>query len=89
LLQGAVTKVVACSAGLGAFAIAVVAGLAADNPADEILSRAIICMAAMYFIGLGLGAVVERAVHERALQHIRDNPLPGAGAASADEPMVV
>lgn len=88
MLQGAVTKVVACSAGLSSFAVAVVAGLAVNNPAEQILTRAILAMACMYLLGHAVGAILERVVRERAEQHMRDNPIPG-GAGAAEEPLVV
>lgn len=48
--------------GLGAFGIAIIAGLAVDNPVDNILSRALVSMLACNFVGLLIGTLAERAV---------------------------
>lgn len=58
--SGVATKVMASSCGLSGFAIGVVAGLSAGNPADVILTRAMISLLACYFVGWMVGAVIER-----------------------------
>jgi hypothetical protein len=67
--------------GLGAFAIALVAGMGADNPGDVILFRAIISMLVCQFVGIGLGMIVERVVNESIQQHKVSRPAQVAGAA--------
>lgn len=78
------TKVAASCMGLSAFAIAIVAGLGAGNPAEEILSRAIVAMAVMYALGQALGSMGERAIDQRLAQHRQENPVSGRGAQAAD-----
>ena len=78
MVRGMPTKVIGGCLALGAFAVAIVAGLAADNPADEILSRALIAMAVCYPVGVIIGVVAERAVDEHVRTHIKKNPLGGA-----------
>lgn len=69
--------------GLSAFAVAIVAGLSADNAADHILVRAIGSMIACSLLGLGVGAVAERAATEAIEEYERKNPVPVKGAGSA------
>lgn len=59
------TAVGACFA-LTAFAVAILAGLFANNQADLILQRAIIAMILCYPIGLLFGAMCRRVVAEHA-----------------------
>lgn len=61
---GAATKVVAASCGLAGFAIAVIAGLVADNPADVILTRAVISMIVCNIVGYVFGMACERVFVE-------------------------
>jgi hypothetical protein len=78
--------------GLGAFAVAIVAGLAVDNPADRILSRALISMFVCNTIGLVIGLLAERTVVDSIDSYIQSRPVqehlaqaqpPGAPAAPA------
>lgn len=71
-----VHKSVSGACGLTGFAIAILAGLAADNPANVILTRALIAMAACYAVGVFIGMLASRAVREAAASHIADNPAP-------------
>ncbi len=100
--RGMPTKVAASCMGLSAFAIAIVAGLGAGNPAEEILTRAIVAMVLMYALGQALGAMGERAIDQRVAQHRVGNPVTGPGSpvrantsgaivvgADEDEPIAV
>lgn len=69
------TKVIAGSLGLTAFAIAVVAGLAAGNQSAEILVRALISMTTCYVLGLVLGAIGQRTIEEHVRQYIASRPV--------------
>ena len=62
--NGVPAKVIAATLGLSAFAIAVVCGLYAGNPAETILLRAIIAMIVVNLLGLAIGGVAERAIAE-------------------------
>jgi len=69
------SKVIAGSLGLTAFAIAVVAGLAAGNPSTEVLTRALVCMAICYALGMVLGAIGEHTMQEHVRQYIAARPV--------------
>ena len=63
--RGTATRVVASSLASAGFAVALFAGLAADNSADAIVSRGLTAMLACYIAGWCIGVVAERAVDER------------------------
>ncbi|HOW18383.1 MAG TPA: hypothetical protein PLC79_05045 [Phycisphaerae bacterium] len=58
--------------GLFAFAVTVLAGLAAGNPATAILSRALWAMAAFFLLGCVLGYVALRVIDEHAVRRHRE-----------------
>ncbi len=82
--------------GLFAFAVTVLAGLAAGNAATAILSRALWAMAAFFLLGCLLGYVAMRVIDEHAIRRHRElfGPAPadetagtadgGAGAKPTD-----
>jgi len=80
-------KVIAGCAGLCGFTVAVLAGLAADNPMDVILGRAIVANIACYLVGGVIGYVMDRAVDEGIEQYksARPTPLSQGGALSEGE----
>ncbi len=55
-------KLIAACLGLTGFAMAIVAGLAAGNPATVVLKHSLIAMIACYVAGLVVGAVARAAV---------------------------
>lgn len=69
-------KVIAACAGLTAFAIATLAGLAADNPADVILSRALAALVVCYVVGAALGLAMDHAVRAGVEEYKKDRPSP-------------
>jgi hypothetical protein len=91
------TRLIASSLALIAFAVAVLAGIAVDNPAYTIIWRAILAMAICYFVGLFIGAASQHAVEEDIESHRRRHPLqtpaesaspePGAGAGVVSAPV--
>lgn len=62
--SGGPTRVIAASLGLAAFSVALIAGLAADNPAETILMRAMVSMVVCHVLGWCVGLTAERAVTE-------------------------
>lgn len=64
-----VTRLVASSFGLVAFALAVVVGLSVGNPTDAILSRALVSLILAAFAGYAFGMVMEHLV-KRASHHV-------------------
>lgn len=75
MTPGIPTKVIATSMGLSAFVIATIAGLAVDNPAENILSRAIVSMFACHALGLVVGALAERAVADAVNEYVAERPV--------------
>lgn len=69
---GTATRVMAGSFGLTAFAVAVIAGLAAGNTASHILLQAIVSMLVCHVVGLILGGLAEHVVRE----HLRACATP-------------
>lgn len=65
MTQGAPAKVIAACLGCAGFAIAIVAGVYANNPADSILIAAIVSLIACQTVGLLVGMAGETVVRER------------------------
>lgn len=78
MTEGAPTKVIAASMGLAAFALAIIAGLAAGNDADHILGTALVALAACAAVGWALGAAAERAVLDAVSTYEQNHPIPSA-----------
>ena len=81
-----VPKLVAGCCGLAAFAIAIIAGLAADNAVDTIASRALLSLVICFVMGGVIGMVAESAIRE-ATEPIADalSPEPARPAAPEGE----
>lgn len=91
MTKGSATRLVGSSLGLAGFAIAVIAGLAADNDANTILLRAIVAMVACTAVGQALGWTGERAIAAHAEKEleaafIRELGMPERGDAAAQPP---
>ena len=87
MTPGGPTRVIAASLGLSAFAIAVVAGLAADNPAETILARAVASMIVCHVVGWCVGLAAERAVSEAVAAYEKERMTPvhaGVPAGAAE-----
>ncbi len=78
---GVPTKVVATVFALAAFAVAVIAGLAAGNTSSRILGVALASMIACHVVGLVLGAIAEKVVTDY-LQSCRTGTAPRDPARS-------
>jgi len=83
LTRGTLTKVIGACCGLGAFAVAVVAGIAAENPGEVVLFRALVSMLACQIVGLGVGSVVERVISDSIRAHKKARPDPSVASGSA------
>lgn len=83
MAPGIPTKVIGVCAGLTAFSIAMVAGIAADNPAEDVLLRAILAMFACQLIGWIVGAISERIVREALKQYRQSHPINTSSTAGA------
>lgn len=73
--RGMPTRLIGACMGLAGFALAIVAGLAADNPSSQILLHAILSMLGCQMVGLAIGAVAEHAVDERTAAHRAAHPI--------------
>lgn len=72
---GVPAKMIASVMGLGAFTLAIISGLAVDNPADRILSRALICMFVCNILGMVLGLLAERTVADAIHHYTSTRPV--------------
>jgi len=77
------TKTVGVVSGLAAFAVALLTGLAVDNPSEVILSRALGALFVCYLVGLGVGAALDRLAREALEAHRRANPAPEQSAGDS------
>lgn len=81
------SKLIATSFALIAFAIALIAGIAADNPASTALVRALLAMAICYVVGWLLGMVATKATGEHIEAYRQAHPIDetdGQGSAAED-----
>lgn len=69
-------RVIAGIIGLTGFAVAALSGLAAANPAEQVLGRAIAAMLVLYVVGLPIGAAMCRVARDSVAEYKRKNPLP-------------
>ncbi len=72
-------RAVAGCFGLMAFAVAIVAGLAVDNPTDLILGRALGAMLACYGLGLIAGYFCKAALMQEYENFVARHPVPDSG----------
>ena len=61
---GTPTRVIAASCGLSGFAVAIIAGLMADNPTENILIHGIAALFVCNFLGWVIGGIAERTVRD-------------------------
>lgn len=85
MIFGVPARVISGAFALGAFAIAIIAGLGAGNPTSTILINAIIAMAVCNVIGLLIGAVMERTVRDHVDRYRAMHPLPEMDGPSAPQ----
>jgi hypothetical protein len=71
----------ACAAFAG-FAVSVVGGMAAENPLDVVLTRAIVAMAACGVVGWLCGAAAESAVASRLAELSTSGSAPAPPATA-------
>lgn len=74
-----ISSIAACF-GMAAFAIAIISGLGAGQPADAILWRAILCAAICYPVGIIVALVGSAAVNEEFRAHQERHPVPDLDA---------
>lgn len=75
-------RVIAGLFALSAFAVAIVAGLAAGNNAAQIMLRAIVAMVLCYPLGFLIGSVCEYVIDSHVSAHARRRAEASAANAS-------
>lgn len=90
-MPGTTARTIASALGLAAFAIAIMAGLAAGNAPARILATAIAGMVCCQALGLAIGAVGQRVVTEHlASTAVRPGASPGGRPSRTSEnPQVI
>jgi hypothetical protein len=68
---------------LTAFAVGILAGLFAGNPAETILLRSLIAMVAGQAVGFIIGMIAERVVTEATVAYEQSHPIGGARPESS------
>lgn len=84
------SKVIGFVFALTAFAVAIVAGMAAGDSAENVLPRALMVLFVCHLIGLVLGSVVNHVLNEHLVRYEAEHPIPdvaptaraGTGGAS-------
>ena len=79
---GIPTKVIAASSGLCGFAVGLIAGLAADNPAEVVLGRALLAMFACQLVGWVVGTIGERIVRDAIVRYRDSHPVNSSSTSS-------
>jgi putative Mn2+ efflux pump MntP len=82
---GITTKLIAAAFALCGFTVAVVAGLAAGNSAQRVLTTALVSMILCQITGLLVGVVGERTVIEYVQTYKRAHPIPGVPRTPAED----
>lgn len=80
-----VRTIAACLA-LTAFAVAIVAGILAQNPAGLVLGRALLAMVVGKVIGLMIGSVGTRVVEDQLRAYVSTNPHSSRRGISTGSP---
>lgn len=80
--------------GLTAFVVAIVSGMAVDNPLEVTLSRALASLVVGFLIGVLLGAALAHVVEAHIAKYKLQNPVPVSaspkhGTAEPEMVMVV
>lgn len=79
-------RTIAACLGLTAFSVAIVSGLAADNPALTVLGRAVLCMIVAYAAGGGVSAALRHVAGEHVKNYIAAHPVPEAASSTESPP---
>lgn len=86
------TRLISGIVALAGFVVAVVVGLAADNSASVVLTRALMAMLACNLVGSVIGAIAHRTGALHVEQYKKDTPIPamvvapsGSGSGESQE----
>ena len=83
MAPGVATKIIAASCALTAFAVGILSGLFAGNPADTILLRALLALIVGNLVGMFVGAIGERTIAEAVTTYQKNHPIPGIKPGAA------
>jgi uncharacterized membrane protein len=73
------TRMISGTVALAGFVVAVVAGMAVENPASTILTRALLAMLACNLLGSAIGAIAHWTGAQHVERHVRSTPIPSMG----------
>lgn len=76
-------KVIAATIALGGFVVALLSGMRAGNPAHLVLFNALIALLFCQFLGIAVGAIATRVIHEHVARHKAQHPIPDLALESA------
>lgn len=62
--SGSPTRIIAACCGLAGFALAMIFGILADNPFEDVLFRGLVAMVSCNLLGWVIGAIAERTVRD-------------------------
>lgn len=77
------SKVIAFIFALTAFAVAIAAGMFGGDPAESVLSRALVVLVVCQLVGTALGSTVNHVLNEYLKQYETDHPVPDVPSAPA------
>ncbi len=83
--HGLSSKVISACFGLGAFVIAIIAGLSADNPFEDVVTRALVSMTLCAVVGMLIGTVAERTIRH-AIDRYKVDPTTQPSANGSRTP---
>ena len=84
-MMGVATKAIAGCFALAAFSVAVIAGLASDNTAASILTRALFAMVVCYPVGLLVGFVCRHVIEQQLDEPEEPSEETGALSVPAEQ----
>lgn len=74
LFTHATGRVIACLFALASFGVAMISGLASDNPASSVLTRALMAMFLSYPVGWIVGMICQHVIDDHLKIHKEANP---------------
>jgi putative Mn2+ efflux pump MntP len=77
-------KSIAAAFALSAFTVALMSGLAVDNPLARTLKCAVVSMLGCYFAGLAIGAVAMHVAADHVNKYKARNPMQGPGPSTGN-----
>src|SRR5437870_4242815 len=80
-VNGRSPRIIAACFAMASFAVAILAGLASENPSSSVLFRAMIAMFVCYPVGMMVGMVCDRVIMAHVEAHRNANPAPDSAGA--------